>query len=460
MMILLSGCGGSSKTQTVIDKKQIFSVNISGAGQIIQSQTKTNVGDRLDIDLLPDKGYMVDQASGCNGEWLDNRYVVQSVPEVCELAFVFRQVVRENVDNLFVSMQLETDTYRLNYHLYSPPIKQGERYPLILALHGTAEGAAAQEGQVNPHLVDNIGEVIGRPVATTWVQEPIREQYPAFVLAPLITLDANGQWYDDELTRIFDQAIQSVLDTHPVDPDRIYLVGHSVGGMAAWTAPAILNSRFAAIMPMSGWFDSNNASATLPETIDLAYSTLSIWSFGHVDDIDVPIIATREIRSEMQTQGRSVQVFNDLNLSSDRAAALQALKQPFRYFNTELTQPCFGGGAACHWAGMDNAATEPLLVDWLFRQHRIDPEAIRSTSASAEQNDVVLTWELALEYMSETMTIWVFSEQELQWRKLTSIPAYEQQASIASSALGADTLIRMTLRDTKGMTVGMRDIRL
>lgn len=462
MFTLLSACGdsNSSEDKSVIDEKQVFSLKVTGSGQIVRNAEDVKVGDRLEIDLLPDKGYMIDSASGCDGEWLYHKYVVPKRPKVCELVFVFRQVVRENVDNLFKPMQFASNNTTLNYHLYSPPVLQGEHYPLIVALHGTAEGAAAQAGQVNPHLVDNIGEPIGRPLATTWVQEPIREQYPAFVLAPLIKLDENGQWYDDQLTRIVDQAIQSLLETYPIDQDRIYLVGHSVGGMATWTAPAIVNNRFAALLPMSGWFDANNASADLADTIAQAYPSLAIWSFGHIDDLDVPIMSTREIRGEMETQGLHVEVFADLVLSEERRNALQTLKQPLRYFNTEFSQPCVGGGAACHWAGIDGASEEPLMIDWLFRQHRLFPDAIQALSASTNGNGVQVRWDILPEYSSITATLWIFNEQDKQWRQAASEPANERELFISSTLIQNDTRVRMTLRDPEGRIVSIADTQV
>jgi poly(3-hydroxybutyrate) depolymerase len=72
--------------------------------------------------------------------------------------------------------------------------------------------------------------------------------FPFVVLSP--QLPAGEQWSDPEaLVALIDH----VQGTHRIDPTRIYLTGHSLGGAGTWLAAYRYPDRFAAIAPMAGF---------------------------------------------------------------------------------------------------------------------------------------------------------------------------------------------------------------
>lgn len=78
----------------------------------------------------------------------------------------------------------------------------------------------------------------------------VAEDDPAFpfvVLSP--QLPAGQQWSDPEALMAL---IDHVRATHRIDPARIYLTGHSLGGAGTWLAAYRFPDRFAAIAPMAG----------------------------------------------------------------------------------------------------------------------------------------------------------------------------------------------------------------
>jgi len=86
------------------------------------------------------------------------------------------------------------------------------------------------------------------------------------------------------LDKVF-KLIDSLSKTHPIDPDRVYVLGHSMGGFGSWTAIAAEPDRFAAAIPSAGglspWHDVNRI-AHVP-----------IWAFHGEDDKTVSVEFTR-----------------------------------------------------------------------------------------------------------------------------------------------------------------------
>ncbi|HZF98622.1 MAG TPA: PHB depolymerase family esterase [Pseudoxanthomonas sp.] len=123
----------------------------------------------------------------------------------------------------------------------------GTTYPLVLQLHGS--------GGVG---TDNVSQL--NRLAKSWAMPEVRERYQAFVLIPQFPIrSANyGPAAPDqksEPSKALNSAMGLVHDfssRHPVDQSKVYAVGFSMGGSAAWLSPTLEPSLFAAIVPISG----------------------------------------------------------------------------------------------------------------------------------------------------------------------------------------------------------------
>ena len=316
---------------------------------------------------------MAEVGGTCSGQLVGSDFVIEEVAESCVIEPRFVPIEREDVAELFSPRSIRESGYTLRYHVYSPPIVEGELYPLILAVHGTVEGAFAARGEPpNPHLIDDPGETLGRPVATAWVQPHVRESYPSYVVAPLVPLPSGGegQWYDDVLFGILGRVLDEVIAIEPIDVDRIYVVGHSVGAGVAWSIPAVLADRFAALLPMAGgWLRPSNG-VRFADVVASEYPSLGIWNVGHVGDVDGSVAVTRAMRETMREGGIESVVLDNLDSEETRRQALDAINQGRRYVATEYDFPCTTPSGDCHWASIDAASEEPLLFRWLFRQRR------------------------------------------------------------------------------------------
>ncbi len=186
--------------------------------------------------------------------------------------------------------------HEFHFRLLAPPeVEQGQRYPLVLFLHGAGERGS-----------DNRAQLLYFPAQMA--QTPWREKYPCFLLAPQCP---SGKWWArlipggarpatgdtdetsstdqgppplaDEL-RAVTQMLDRVLAEHPIDPSRVYLTGLSMGGFGSWHLAATYPERFAAVVPICG----GGNPAWAPRLVKLP-----LWAVHGAADPVVPVARTR-----------------------------------------------------------------------------------------------------------------------------------------------------------------------
>jgi len=171
----------------------------------------------------------------------------------------------------------------LEYSLFVPPkIEPGAKLPLVLCLHGAGGGTDA-----------------ARVLAT-----PARQAvHPCFVMAPTVG-ERGNRWVDSafregkgrsvlpELMGALDAALREL----PVDPDRVYLTGQSMGGVGTWGAIAAHPERFAAAVPVCGMWP--------PEDAD-KMKRVPVWAFHGDKDNAVPVEGSRKMIAALKAAGAS-----------------------------------------------------------------------------------------------------------------------------------------------------------
>ena len=140
-------------------------------------------------------------------------------------------------------------------------MKDDKKYPLILSLHGAGGKGSDNKKQLkswNAQLADS----------------QIRKKFPAYVLAP----QSKGQWNLDTLTLIKD-VIKNIPN---VDMNRIYILGHSMGGHGTFIYIQADPNYFAAAAPSAGTGLKSTASFIKPEII----KDIPMWaSHGDKDKV-------------------------------------------------------------------------------------------------------------------------------------------------------------------------------
>jgi predicted peptidase len=144
--------------------------------------------------------------------------------------------------------------------------------PLILFLHGAGERGTDLDA-VRRHGIPRVAARI--------------EAFPFIAVSP----QCPRGMYWTELTALLRRLLDEIELHHPVDQDRVYLTGISMGGFGVWKLLAESPGRFAAAAPICGGGDP----AWAPRV-----ANVPIWAFHGSDDDVVP--ADQSIRMVVALQ--------------------------------------------------------------------------------------------------------------------------------------------------------------
>lgn len=133
-------------------------------------------------------------------------------------------------------MQYRSLTYEGMQYLIRFPkgYVEGERYPVILFIHG-AGGRGGTPEQMRQHPQFSITERV--------------EDFPFVLVAPICP-GANATWYD--YYQLLSAFARDVAAADYTDPERLYLMGASMGGYTTWELAMSMPELFAAIVPICG----------------------------------------------------------------------------------------------------------------------------------------------------------------------------------------------------------------
>lgn len=163
----------------------------------------------------------------------------------------------------------------VSYLLNVPDYDPAKRYPLLLTLHGRGGSA---EGQMK-----------------LW----IGDAKAMFVLAP----DAGrGGWgrsrlgYGNVLGPLRD-----VLEKYPIDPDRVFLDGVSMGGNGSFQFATVYPDLFAGVAPRAGGpeFTKKDEKTVVPRLLENLKTVPLYWIVGAKDQ-DVPIEWVRTAKARLE----------------------------------------------------------------------------------------------------------------------------------------------------------------
>jgi predicted peptidase len=172
------------------------------------------------------------------------------------------------------------------YRLYVPTTYNPSRaFPLVVALHGLG---ASEDSMFSPVYG-------GVP--------KLAEQHGFIVVAPLGYRVDGGYGYfrvagqSNRRTELSEQEVMEVVQQVKQQYSRIYLMGHSMGGIGTWALAAKYPDLWAALGPISG---TGN-----PATVEKMRAIPEIVVHGDADDV-VPVTGTRAMVAEMKKLGVEV----------------------------------------------------------------------------------------------------------------------------------------------------------
>ena len=180
----------------------------------------------------------------------------------------------------------------LLYRVLKPAkIEAGKKYPLVLFLHGAGERGDNNTAQL----------VHGSALFT---KKENREKYPCYVIFPQCP---NGKkWVEvdwsskkphvspkepSESMRLTRLLLDQYLKDHPVDADRIYVMGLSMGGFGTWDFMQRYPDVVAAAAPICGGADDSTAPRI---------KHIPIWAFHGSEDSAVWPERSRSMVEELK----------------------------------------------------------------------------------------------------------------------------------------------------------------
>ncbi len=240
------------------------------------------------------------------------------------LQLVFSQPSRFSM-NQYVGNKGDTLLYRQLY----PDADTMRKYPLVIFLHGSGERGSDNDAQLKWGVMN-------------FATDRNMMMHPAFVIAPQCPEKAGWSNFSREKSgtemhlqttptrpmELLIGLIHQLIKTLPVDTNRIYITGLSMGGFGTYDAIERYPDLFAAAVPVCGGGDVSKAPLI---------AHLPIWIFHGAEDPAVnPLYSL------------------DMLQALTKAGAHPAFTQ----------YPEVGHFS---WLG---AYSDPLMMEWLFRQHK------------------------------------------------------------------------------------------
>lgn len=181
----------------------------------------------------------------------------------------------------------------VNYRLLKPKnLNQTKKYPLILVFHGS--------GAIGTNNTSQMGVL-----SKMWLLPENREKYQAYVLSPQFPVRSSNYHLDEsrnvkasesnEHLDLVLKSIDSLLLKENIDPNRIYVMGFSMGGATTMNAISKRPNLFAAAINVSGisQFDTMDELTKMP-----------IWIIhGSLDTDNFPQ-SNFKFFDEMKSEGR------------------------------------------------------------------------------------------------------------------------------------------------------------
>ncbi|MEM6822983.1 MAG: dienelactone hydrolase family protein, partial [Verrucomicrobiota bacterium] len=181
-------------------------------------------------------------------------------------------------DAWWLKLKKKLGHFRHRYHVslpegYDDPANVEMRWPLILFLHGSGERG------YDPNPLPTNGPVRSKTNL---------EVFPFIVISPQCE---PGTWWKSSFV---EDLLIEVEGLYRVDSDRIYLTGLSMGGYGSWFTAQAYPNRFAAVAPICGGGDPDDAGRLV---------NVPIWAFHGDEDRAVPIERSTQMIEAIRKKG-------------------------------------------------------------------------------------------------------------------------------------------------------------
>jgi predicted peptidase len=217
----------------------------------------------------------------------------------------------------------------LYYRMLFPDASRGRKYPLVIFLHGSGERGSDNDAQLKWGVMNFATDqnMLAHPAIVIAPQCPEHQTWSS-VTSNKDRTEMTLNVEPSKSMRLLIGLIRQLEMTMPLDTNRIYITGLSMGGYGTYDALERYPNLFAAAVPVCGAGDTSRAASI---------AHIPMWIFLGAEDPAV----------------------NPLN----GLAMLEALTHAGAH--PGFTQYPEVGHFS--WLG---AYSDPLMMEWLFRQHK------------------------------------------------------------------------------------------
>ena len=269
-------------------------------------------------------------------------------------------VINPIVDDFLPLSYTDAAGTRLNFRLYQPetlPNRSRGGLPLVVFLHGGGERGA-----------NNISQITANQGAVAFAKPERQASDPSYVLAPQVPVGST--WTTPAIQAALMELTERMMATHPIDADRVYLSGISMGAIGSFDILPKHPELFAGALLVAGTGDATRA----PLMRDVP-----MWATHSIDD---PVVnyttGTLAIVNAIEAAGTPVIRGEWPGNLPDREAEARALQlwtqAEAAGSHTLLTTYTAGTTPVnAHWSWVPTYIND-VMIDWLFSQDLQDRE--------------------------------------------------------------------------------------
>ncbi len=256
-----------------------------------------------------------------------------------------------------VAVPLNTSYLNFGYYEYLPAnfnMTSGQKYPVVLFFHGSGEKG---NGTTELNRIANAGLPKLLNVNSL--------DLPGIVISPQSSI---GEFYEGQINEIYNY----ITTKYPVDLNRFYVTGLSIGGGNTWLALDKIANKIAAAVPICGYGNVTDPSHGL--------RTMPIWAFHNFKDPTVPRGKTDDNCDYIATRNTWVLCMSQYPYSAPNTAStndqtLQFNSSTLLWSNTtgvvapidKMAYTIYSANSHDAWTATYN---NPAVYTWLFAQSK------------------------------------------------------------------------------------------
>jgi dienelactone hydrolase len=172
------------------------------------------------------------------------------------------------------------------------------------------------------------------------------------------------------------EIIKQVSQKYRIDPRRLYLVGHSMGGGGTWVNAAVLRDVWAAVGPMSGWYGASRSPSSK------WLQDMPVYCIHGEKDRAVPALLSRRAFEALDGLGMKTKTFKEFPKPED-LKGLQGVYRELQGVGHNIFDP---------WKKRGSKEIG-LMVAWLLAHKRPQPANLAAAEKRlAEHGRKLFEW--------------------------------------------------------------------